>query len=122
MIRLLIVNDEPDIIEDLTQDLSDLRDDLEIISARSGYEALNHIMQGTVDILLSDIAMPDMNGYQLFARTKEYNPQLPVILMTGFGYDPNHVVVNAKKDGLQDVLFKPFSLAKLSALIDKYMQ
>jgi FixJ family two-component response regulator len=42
--------------------------------------------------------------------------------MTGFGYDPNHVVVNAKKDGLQDVLFKPFSLAKLSALIDKYMQ
>jgi DNA-binding NtrC family response regulator len=66
--------------------------------------------------------MPDMNGYQLFARTKEYNPQLPVILMTGFGYDPNHVVVNAKKDGLQDVLFKPFSLAKLSALIDKYMQ
>jgi DNA-binding NtrC family response regulator len=122
MIRLLIVDDEPDIIEDLTQDLSDLRDDLEIISARSGYEALNHIMQGTVDILLSDIAMPDMNGYQLFARTKEYNPQLPVILMTGFGYDPNHVVVNAKKDGLQDVLFKPFSLAKLSALIDKYMQ
>jgi DNA-binding NtrC family response regulator len=122
MIRLLIVDDEPDIIEDLSQDLSDLRDDLEIISARSGYEALNHIMQGTVDILLSDIAMPDMNGYQLFARTKEYNPQLPVILMTGFGYDPNHVVVNAKKDGLQDVLFKPFSLAKLSALIDKYMQ
>jgi CheY-like chemotaxis protein len=34
MIRLLIVDDEPDIIEDLTQDLSDLRDDLEIISAR----------------------------------------------------------------------------------------
>lgn len=122
MIRLLIVDDEPDIIEDLTQDLSDLRDDLEIISARSGYEALNRIMQGTVDILLSDIAMPDMNGYQLFARTKEYNPQLPVILMTGFGYDPNHVVVHAKKDGLQDVLFKPFPLAKLSALIDKYMQ
>ncbi|MCD6181996.1 MAG: response regulator [Candidatus Cloacimonetes bacterium] len=122
MIRLLIVDDEPDIIEDLTQDLSDLRDDLEITSASTGYEALKIIMQGTVDIVLTDIAMPDMDGNQLFARTREYNPDLPVIMMTGFGYDPNHVVLNAKLNGLQDVLFKPFPLEKLCTLIDKYMK
>ena len=40
-------------------------------------------------------------------------------MMTGFGYDPNHVLVRAKSDGLQDILFKPFDTAKLVALIEQ---
>lgn len=63
--------------------------------------------------------MPDMDGYELYGRVKDYDPNIPVIMMTGFGYDPNHVLVRAKVDGLKDVIFKPFDVDKLIALIDK---
>jgi DNA-binding NtrC family response regulator len=38
---------------------------------------------------------------------------VPVILMTGFGYDPHHSIVRASQDGLQSVLFKPFEIQLL---------
>jgi DNA-binding NtrC family response regulator len=42
-------------------------------------------------------------------------PQTPVILMTGFGYDPSHSIVRASQEGLQSVLFKPFQVDRLLA-------
>jgi FixJ family two-component response regulator len=63
--------------------------------------------------------MPDMDGYELYWRIKDYDEQLPVIMMTGFGYDPNHVLVRSKQDGLKDVLLKPFETSKLVDLIEK---
>ena len=80
------------------------------------------IMSGKVDLVLTDIAMPDMDGYELFWRVKDYDEKIPVIMMTGFGYDPNHVLVRAKVDGLKDVIFKPFDVEKLVALIDRKIQ
>jgi two-component system, sensor histidine kinase SagS len=61
--------------------------------------------------------MPDMDGYELFSRTKEMNSELPIIMMTGFGYDPNHVVVKSRMKGLKDVIFKPFDTQKLVKMI-----
>jgi FixJ family two-component response regulator len=63
--------------------------------------------------------MPDMDGYELYSRTKEFNEDLPIIMMTGFGYDPDHVVVKSRKAGLQDVIFKPFNIKKLTDKIKK---
>jgi CheY-like chemotaxis protein len=88
-------------------------------SACDGLKALQMIMSGKVDLVLTDIAMPDMDGYELFWRVKDYDDKIPVIMMTGFGYDPNHVLVRAKVDGLKDVLFKPFDVEKLVELIDQ---
>jgi DNA-binding NtrC family response regulator len=76
-------------------------------------------MRGEVDLLLTDIAMPDMDAYELYSRSKELNENLPIIMMTGFGYDPNHAVVKARKDGLQNIVFKPFDTEVLAALIQR---
>lgn len=65
------------------------------------------------DIVISDIKMPDRNGYEVFAAARRINPDLPVILMTGFGYDPHHSIVRASQEGLQCVLFKPFQIERL---------
>ena len=70
----------------------------------------------------TDIAMTDIDGYELFLRIKDHNPGIPVIMMTGFGYDPNHVLVRAKSDGLQEILYKPFELDKLIEVIDKHLK
>lgn len=65
------------------------------------------------DLILSDIMMPDQNGYQVFAAARRLIPGVPVILMTGFGYDPHHSIVRASGEGLQCVLFKPFQVQRM---------
>lgn len=65
------------------------------------------------DLIVSDIQMPDRNGYEVFSAARKHCPQAPVILMTGFGYDPHHSIVRASQEGLQSVLFKPFEIELL---------
>lgn len=114
---ICIVDDEDELVANLKIEIQDLRPDWEIHTFSNGLKALQMIMKGKVDLVLTDIAMPDMDGYELFWRVKDYDQNIPVIMMTGFGYDPNHVLVRAKVDGLKDVLFKPFDVEKLVALI-----
>lgn len=65
------------------------------------------------DLVISDIKMPDRNGYEVFSAARAAMPNVPVILMTGFGYDPSHSIVRASQEGLQCVLFKPFQVERL---------
>ncbi len=115
--RILIVDDEVDVTDYLRYELEDYNPDWEIISINSGLKALQLIMEDSVDLLITDIAMPDMDGYELYSRTKEIRPNLPIIMMTGFGYDPNHAVVKSRKKGLKDIVFKPFNMVELFTLI-----
>ena len=119
--RILIVDDEVSITDYLKMELEECCPDLEVICENEGYLALNRIMAGGIDLLLTDIAMPDMDGYELYSRAKELNEYLPIIMMTGFGYDPDHIVVKSRKSGLQDVIFKPFDIKKLTDKIKKHI-
>lgn len=69
--------------------------------------------QEPFDVVLSDIGLDDMSGYEVFAAAKRANQGVPVILVTGFGYDPHHSIVKASQEGLQAVLFKPFQAQRL---------
>ncbi len=118
MKTICIVDDEEELIVNLKIELESLRPEWKVLAYNNGIDALRQIIQGRVDLVLTDIAMPDMDGYELYWRIKDHDPELPVIMMTGFGYDPNHVLVRAKSNGLQDILFKPFETEKLIALIE----
>ncbi len=117
--RILVVDDDKEITEYLKIELEECCGDWRVICKNSGFEALQQIMEANVDLLLTDIAMPDMDGYELYARTRELNDKIPIIMMTGFGYNPNHAIVKSKKAGLQDVVYKPFDIKKLCELIEK---
>ncbi|CAO80646.1 response regulator [Candidatus Cloacimonas acidaminovorans] len=119
---ICIVDDEEDLVENLKIELEAIRPDWKIITFSEGMKAIQEIVKGNVDLVVTDIAMPDMDGYELFWRIKDYNEKIPVIMMTGFGYDPNHVLVRAKVDGLKDVLYKPFETEKLVELIESHLQ
>ena len=119
---ICIVDDEIELVKNLKIEIQALRPEWELHNFSDGLKALQMIMSGKVDLVLTDIAMPDMDGYELFWRVKDYDEKIPVIMMTGFGYDPNHVLVRAKVDGLKDVIFKPFDVEKIVALIDRKIQ
>lgn len=123
MVRIIcIVDDEEEMLENLSLEMKELRPDWVIKTFQSGLEAIKEIMKGQVNLVVTDIAMPDMDGYELYWRIKDYDEKLPVIMITGFGYDPNHVLVRSKQDGLQDILYKPFDAGKLVDLIETRLQ
>jgi CheY-like chemotaxis protein len=71
--------------------------------------------------IIADIRLPDMSGYEFLLRLQEVVDvePLPLILMTGFGYDPGHSIVKARQAGVTDVLYKPFRLDQLLSTVEK---
>jgi DNA-binding NtrC family response regulator len=65
------------------------------------------------DLVVSDVRMPDANGYEVFKAVKDTSAATPVMLMTAFGYDPNHSIVRSSQEGLHCFLFKPFQVSQL---------
>ena len=67
------------------------------------------------DIIIADINLPDMSGYELMMKLKDILDHVPLVLMQGFGYDPGHAIVKARQAGLHSkaVLYKPFRLDQL---------
>jgi CheY-like chemotaxis protein len=82
-------------------------------TARDGGEALTMARLSNYDAILADIRLPDIQGYEIYRRLREAQPQARVILMTSYGYDPGHSIVKARQDGLRFVLFKPFRVDQL---------
>jgi CheY-like chemotaxis protein len=71
------------------------------------------------DLVITDIRLPDHTGYECYRRLKSIDENLPVLLMTGFGYDAEHSIVKARQEGLQGVVFKPFRLDLLLEEVEK---
>lgn len=110
--KVVLVADDEDVIRDTIRDV--LKGyGCEVCSACDGQQAIDLIAARPFDLILSDIKLPARNGYEIFAAAKERDAALPVILMTGFGYDPNHSIVRARREGLTAVLFKPFKIDQL---------
>ncbi|MEQ9068260.1 MAG: response regulator [Gimesia chilikensis] len=91
----------------------------EVETAHNGEEAFLMVRSFHYDVVIADIRLPDMNGYECFAQIREIHEHLPVILMTGFGYDPTHSIVKARQLGLKCVLYKPFRLDQLITGVEK---
>jgi CheY-like chemotaxis protein/PAS domain-containing protein len=91
----------------------------DVETARDAHEALALMRQNTYSTALADIRLPDLDGYETYRRLREIRPETPVILMTGFGYDPTHSIVKARQEGLQTVLYKPFRSDRLMEAVEQ---
>jgi CheY-like chemotaxis protein len=81
--------------------------------AEDGAQAVAMIAKCSYDLVISDVKMPGASGYEVFSAVRAASTDTGVILMTGFGYDPNHSIVKANRDGLRAVLSKPFRANRL---------
>jgi DNA-binding response OmpR family regulator len=73
----------------------------------------------TYDVILADIRLPDVPGYEIYRRLRQVQPAARVILMTAFGYDASHSIVKARQEGLRSVLYKPFRIDQLVDVLEK---
>jgi two-component system, sensor histidine kinase SagS len=110
--RRVLVADDEELIRQTIQDVLASRG-MTVDLAHDGTEAIALLEKGRYDLVISDIKMPGATGYDVFARAKALCPDTKVILITGFGYDPNHSIVRANQEGLSAVVFKPFKVKQL---------
>jgi CheY-like chemotaxis protein len=115
--QILLADDEPNIRSTISDILRKYH--ATVTACANGAEAIVHLEQRDFDLVISDIKMPDKTGYDVFAAARKKSQTIPVILMTGFGYDPNHCIVRASQEGLQAVLFKPFKVDQLLTEVRK---
>ena len=121
--RILIADDEPAIRDTVLKLLT--QKGCIVTACANGRLAIDTVDAAKsalpFDVVLTDISMPDCNGYEVFRAVKAATPDTPVILMTGFGYDPHHCVFRASQEGLHSFLFKPFRASQLVEAITKAM-
>lgn len=114
--RLLIVDDEP-IIRDLC---ARALKGFEILQANDGQEAADLLKHQEVDVILTDVMMPRLNGLDLLRQIKEATPDQVVILMTG--YTEKEVILQALKAGADEFISKPLNLLQLRTTVDKVLE
>ncbi len=104
--RVLIVEDNPDLIDVLMLFMAGISGNLEISTARSGLEALESVRDHTPHLIIMDVMMPGMDGFEVIERLRRVpeTDRIPVLVLTGY----SDALRRAKEVGAHDVMLKPF--------------
>jgi DNA-binding response OmpR family regulator len=113
--KVLIVDDEETLTWSMAKSLSKDRDKYEVIIANNGKEALNHLRNNKIDLVISDIRMPDINGLDLLVKIKKEYPDTKVIIMTAYG--SSDVQKEANRRGSLYYVEKPFEISDIRKII-----
>jgi len=116
--KVLVVDDETDVVNTIQSYLSEKG--YKTFGCTSGKGAIEALKKYDFDLLLADLAMPEMNGIQLLQSALEIDPHLIGIIITGKGTIQS--AVDAMKAGAFDFLLKPFDFTILSSILDRAMQ
>jgi len=116
--KILVVDDEQDVRETLESVLSKL--DYDPIVAPGGKEALELIKKNNVDIILSDLYMPEMDGIELLKRVKTENRNIVFLMITA--HPTIETAVDAIKKGAYDYLTKPFHIDEVKMKLNRALE
>lgn len=114
-VSILVVDDEQIVLDSIRKHLR--KDDFAIHTVMSAREALDLLDQTPVDIVLTDLMMPEMDGLELMKEIKSKLPQVPVIMITG--YATINTALQATQLGAFDYIAKPFTRSELMAVIQR---
>ena len=115
MARVLVVEDEPGTRRVLCESISSLGHEPD--EARDGLEALERFRAGAYDVVVTDVAMPRMDGIELTRRLKAMEPGLAVLVVTGQA--SLDLMVRAVNRGISDYLRKPFSIRTFERTVER---
>ncbi|NOX36336.1 MAG: response regulator [Calditrichaeota bacterium] len=113
--RVLLVDDEEDLTWTLSKKLSKDSDKFELITVNSGREAIEVLNQVPVDLVITDVRMPEVSGLDLLVKIKETYPQTKVIIMTAYGSSDVHK--EATERGCFHYIEKPFEINEIRQII-----
>ena len=113
--KILVVDDDIHILDSITLLLSERG--YTVTAASSAGEAMEHIKESDFDVVLTDIKMPEVSGIKLLGEINDFDPELPVIMMTA--YAEVDLAINSIKRGAFDFFTKPFESDYLHHIVEK---
>jgi CheY-like chemotaxis protein len=110
--KILIVDDEP-AVRELFEDLFK-GENCSSVSCATGEETLELLKKDKFDVVLLDIKLPDMNGLEVLKNIRDIHKTLPVVMITGFGYD-EELIAKSKQFGCSGYIGKNMPVAQIIA-------
>ena len=118
-LRILLVDDEPDLLESLQDLLAAVLPQAKVTPARDGFEALQALEAGRFDLIVTDFRLPGMNGTELMRRALHLAPGVPTILLTAYGLE---AMRESDPPYAAAILEKPTDVLMLEATIHKALR
>lgn len=118
MPRLLAIDDEPNVLYSLQKSLAS--DSLEVVTAKTGKEAIERITSSPPDAVIVDVRLPDMSGLDAYDRIRQIDPRLPVIVITAFA--KTETAIEAMRRGAFEYLLKPVDFRRLREVVEKALE
>ena len=112
---VLIVDDEEMVLTSLSTLLS-LETDYDVKTFVSAAKAIEHLQSNSVDLIISDFLMPEMNGLEFLTKAKSFRPEVPRIILTGFA-DKENAIKLINEVGLYQYIEKPWDNADLLLIV-----
>jgi len=119
--KTILIADDSTAMRAMLVSTIEAMDDIRIVEASSGFEALRLLPREKVDLILTDINMPDINGLELisYLRTNPNYRDIPVFIVSTEGSQKD--IDKGKQLGANEYVVKPFDPAKLQDLISAYL-
>jgi nitrogen regulation protein NR(I) len=116
--QILVVDDEPNLRRVLSALL--VRDDYDVHTAEDGEQALAVLAEHHIDMVVTDLRMPKLDGMELLRRVRAMDEELPVVIITAHGTVDN--AVEALKTGAFDYITKPFDQTEVRTIVKKALR
>ena len=121
MAHVLVVDDEDQIRKLIRLVLQ--QEGHTVVEASNGKRAIQHIQEAAIDLMISDIFMPDMDGLELIRFIRKTNSRIKVIAISGAGKEGPDLYLNiAEQFGADAILIKPFAPAQLIEKVSELLQ
>ncbi|MCX8043369.1 MAG: response regulator [Desulfobacterota bacterium] len=114
-INVLIVDDDRDVLHTLSEILAELR--VNPVTAADGVEALEKIKTRKIDLIITDLMMPNLDGFELINRVRQVNANIPIAVISGHGEVKN--VVTALSRGAFNFITKPFTIKEIEQVVKR---
>jgi DNA-binding NtrC family response regulator len=114
---VLVVDDEDALRTVLSNELTN--EGYDVTNAADGDDAIGELQKSAFDLILLDIKMPRMNGFEVLKFVKEHHPTTKVVMLTGFADLKN--AIESKKLGADDFVSKPYDLVDLLTTIERVL-
>ncbi len=116
-VKILVVDDHPNTATTLARGIAQLGSKVEVSSATSGYQALEHAKTRDIDILITDMIMPEMTGLELIEKLQSHPTGGPTFSYLVTAYDVPGLKVTARRLKVKDVIIKPVHPERICQIV-----
>ena len=120
--RILVVDDHPGTASTLARALSQLGTNVDVISATNGMDALQKVEDSSVDVLITDLMMPKMNGLELIERLQSHPAGRPTYTILITAYDVQGLKETARRLKVSETLVKPVRPEQICRVVGKMLE